>query len=65
VSVLLVIFVLGMFEWGAATGLSLPQRRAEAFNTLVFGEIAYARAASVATPSASFPSPSPRRCSSC
>jgi Ca2+-transporting ATPase len=42
VSVLLVIFVLGMFEWGAATGLSLPQRRAEAFNTLVFGEIAYA-----------------------
>ncbi|KAI8475580.1 MAG: calcium transporting ATPase [Monoraphidium minutum] len=42
VSVLLVICVLGMYEVGNALGLSLARRRAEAFNTLVFGEIAYA-----------------------
>lgn len=42
VSILLVLCVLGMYEWGNATGLSLHQRRAEAFNTLVFGEIGYA-----------------------
>jgi magnesium-transporting ATPase (P-type) len=41
VSVLLVLLVLGMYEWGNATGLSVPRRRAEAFNTLVFGEIGY------------------------
>jgi hypothetical protein len=39
---LLVLCVLGMYEWGNATGLSLDLRRAEAFNTLVFGEIGYA-----------------------
>ncbi|KAI8475579.1 MAG: cation transporting ATPase [Monoraphidium minutum] len=42
VSVLLVICVLGMYEVGNVLGLSLARRRAEAFNTLVFGEIAYA-----------------------
>eukprot|EP00775_Hariotina_reticulata_P008890 gene8890-9068_t len=41
VSTLLVLLVLGMYEWGNATGLSLARRRAEAFNTLVFGEIGY------------------------
>lgn len=41
VSGLLVICVLGLYEWGNATGLSVPRRRAEAFNMLVFGEIAY------------------------
>jgi magnesium-transporting ATPase (P-type) len=41
VSVLLVICVLGMYEWGALTGQNVHHRRAEAFNTLVFGEIAY------------------------
>jgi hypothetical protein len=30
-----------MYEWASVTGLSLPRRRAEAFNTLIFGEIAY------------------------
>lgn len=38
---LLVILVLGSFAWGAKEGLSLAQRRAEAFNVLVFGEIGY------------------------
>jgi magnesium-transporting ATPase (P-type) len=42
VSTLLVLAVLGMYEWGYATGLSLDLRRAEAFNMLVFGEIGYA-----------------------
>lgn len=41
VSVLLVVLVLGMYEWGRATGLSVDLRRAEAFNVLVFGEIGY------------------------
>ncbi|GBF92410.1 carbonate dehydratase [Raphidocelis subcapitata] len=41
VSVLLVICVLGVYEWGNVEGLSLGRRRAEAFNTLVFGEIGY------------------------
>jgi Cation transporting ATPase, C-terminus len=41
VSVLLVLLVLGGYEWAALTGHSIPQRRAEAFNTLVFGEIGY------------------------
>lgn len=41
VSVLIVILVLGMYEWGAATGLSINLRRAEAFNVLVFSEIGY------------------------
>lgn len=38
---LLVILVLGSFAWGAREGLTLAQRRAEAFNVLVFGEIGY------------------------
>lgn len=41
VSILLVVCVLGMYEWGALTGQNVHHRRAEAFNTLVFGEIAY------------------------
>jgi magnesium-transporting ATPase (P-type) len=41
VSGLLVILVLGMYGWGGAEGRSIHQRRAEAFNTLVFGEIGY------------------------
>jgi magnesium-transporting ATPase (P-type) len=41
VSGLLVILVLGMYGWGGAEGRSVHQRRAEAFNTLVFGEIGY------------------------
>jgi hypothetical protein len=35
VSVLLVVCVLGMYEWGNVEGRTLGQRRAEAFNTLV------------------------------
>jgi len=42
VSSLIVVLVLGMYEWGAVRGLSLERRRAEAFNTLVFCEIGYA-----------------------
>lgn len=41
VSGLLVILVLGMYGWGQAQGYSVHIRRAEAFNTLVFGEIGY------------------------
>lgn len=41
VCTILVILVLGMFEWCKNTGLNLDQCRAEAFNTLVFGEIGY------------------------
>eukprot|EP00775_Hariotina_reticulata_P004052 gene4052-4299_t len=39
---LLVILVLGAFYWGLREGRSMEQRRAEAFNVLVFGEIGYA-----------------------
>jgi magnesium-transporting ATPase (P-type) len=39
---LLVIVVLGCFAWSKAEGNSSARSRAEAFNVLVFGEIAYA-----------------------
>lgn len=42
VSTLIVILVLGGFAWSQSEGLSIPQQRAEAFNTLVFCEIGYA-----------------------
>eukprot|EP00878_Enallax_costatus_P016478 GHUV01017284.1.p1 GENE.GHUV01017284.1~~GHUV01017284.1.p1 ORF type:complete len:303 (+),score=63.34 GHUV01017284.1:644-1552(+) len=41
VSILIVILVLGCYEWGNATGLNINHRRAEAFNVLVFCEIGY------------------------
>jgi hypothetical protein len=39
---LLVILVLGSWAWTEKEGRELGQRRAEAFNVLVFGEIGYA-----------------------
>lgn len=41
VSSLLVVFVLACFEWSGLEGRSLKQRRGEAFNILIFGEIGY------------------------
>lgn len=39
---LLVILVLGAFDWARVEGRSMANRRTEAFNVLVFGEIGYA-----------------------
>ncbi len=41
VSTIIVVLVLGMFYWGQQLGLNLEERRAEAFNVLVFAQIAY------------------------
>ncbi|KAJ3413027.1 hypothetical protein HDV05_008618 [Chytridiales sp. JEL 0842] len=41
VSTLLIILVDTIFWWGELQGYTLPQRRAEALNVLVFGEIGY------------------------
>ncbi|KAG1675876.1 hypothetical protein FOA52_001533 [Chlamydomonas sp. UWO 241] len=41
VSTLLDILVLGMYGWALSDGRGLNKARAEAFNTLVFGEIGY------------------------
>jgi hypothetical protein len=38
---LVVVLVLGMFEWALITGLSLGQARAEAFNVLVGAQVVY------------------------
>jgi magnesium-transporting ATPase (P-type) len=41
-STIIVILVLGGYAWSSTETLSVQQRRAEAFNTLVFCEIGYA-----------------------
>jgi magnesium-transporting ATPase (P-type) len=38
---LVVVLVLGMFEWALTTGRSLGQARAEAFNVLVGAQVVY------------------------
>jgi magnesium-transporting ATPase (P-type) len=38
---LVVVLVLGMFEWALKTGRSLGQGRAEAFNVLVGAQVVY------------------------
>lgn len=41
VASLLIVLVLGIFAWGKAEGYSKAERQTEAFNVLVFSEIAY------------------------
>jgi magnesium-transporting ATPase (P-type) len=41
VCTVMVVIILGFFEWGKVLGQPLCERRAEAFNVLVFMEIAY------------------------